>query len=377
MATQPATQPEMQPEMQGAPAAVEDRAEAVFDHVRAFLAEHRLSPDPLHYSFAHKVVTNPQGALAASVRTLSEGGIRLSAHDIAILGGRIGTLSVVAPEGPVLEGPVPEAEHAPAPPHPVNPANLADPGTLARAEGLVAQTQMQVEGFTDMMRRVHAETQDFGRNLAASADAMRTADPGAVVRLTTVMLERVRSAEARLAAATHEASELRAKLEAARDDARRDPLTDLPNRRAFEEAFAEATAQGRGSCLAVCDVDRFKHVNDRFGHAVGDRVLKAIADALSAACAGQLVSRYGGEEFTILFAGCDLHAARTMLDAAREAVAAKRYRLRESHVPLGAVTFSAGLAETAPGEPFATVFGRADRLMYAAKDAGRNCVLPA
>lgn len=348
MATQTATR--------DAPGAVEDRAEHVFDRVRAFLVEHRLSPDPLHYDFAHGVVTNPQGALARTVRTLTEGGIRLSARDIAMLGGRIGTLAVVAP--------VPEA----APEVPRGP-NLSD--------GLVAQTQMQVEGFTDMMRRVHAETQDFGRNLAASADAMRSAGPGDVARLTGVMLERVQSAEARLEAATHEADELRAKLEEARNNARRDPLTDLPNRRAFEEAFAEGIAQGHGLCLAVCDVDRFKRVNDRFGHAVGDRVLKAIADALTAACAGHLVARYGGEEFTILFSGRDLSAARTMLEAAREAVGAKRYRLRESDVPLGAVTFSAGLAAAGPGESFGAVFARADRLMYAAKDGGRNRVLPA
>lgn len=345
-------------------AAVEDRAEHVFDCVRAFLTAHRLSPDPLHYSFAHGVVTNPGGALAGSVRALTEGGVRLSSRDIAMLGGKIGTLAVDAP--------APDAEPA------RRPANLAD--------GLVAQTQMQVEGFTDMMRRVHAETQHFGRDLAASADAMRTAaDAGMgagagagsldVARLTEVMLERVQSAEARLDAATQEANELRSKLEEARANARRDPLTDLPNRRAFEEAFAERAANGLPSCVAVCDVDRFKRVNDQFGHAVGDRVLKAIAEALSSACAGQLVARYGGEEFTILFAGLDLARARARLETARETVAAKRYRLRESDVPLGAVTFSAGLAEARLGEALASVFARADKAMYAAKDGGRNRVL--
>lgn len=331
-------------------AAVEDRAEDVFERIRAFLIQHRLSPDPLHYSFAHGVVTSPNSALAQSVRTLTEDGIRLSARDIEQLGGRIGTLTVVAPVAP-----------PPAAPTPSRPA-----------DGLVAQTQMQVEGFTDMMRRVHAETQDFGRDLAASADAMRAAGGGTVARLTNVMLDRVQSAEARLEVATHEASELRAKLEEARDNARRDPLTGLPNRRAFEEAFAGAAGHDRPLCLAVCDVDRFKRVNDQFGHCVGDRVLRAIAEALTAACDGQMVSRYGGEEFAILFAGPSIAAARATLEAAREVVAAKRYRLRESDVPLGAVTFSAGLTEAEPGETLGTVFARADKLLYAAKDGGRN-----
>lgn len=331
--------------------AVEERSDHLFDRIRAFLALHRLSPDPAHYAFAHRVICNPDGALAQSVATLTEGGIRLTTRDIQMLGGQIGALAVANPERPA----------APVP-----------------ADTLVAQTQMQVEGFTDMVRRVRAETEDFGRDLAASADAIRNGG-GAdnVVLLTGIMLKRVHSAEARLAAATSEADQLRTKLEEARGDARRDPLTGLPNRRAFEEAFAERSMSGDTMCLAVCDVDRFKRVNDQFGHSVGDRVLKAIADALSTACPDHFVGRYGGEEFIILFGGLDLPKARTMLEAARTSVAGKRYRLRESDAPLGAVTFSGGVTEAEPGEGLGAVFGRADKLLYAAKDGGRNRVYAA
>ena len=328
--------------------AVEDRSEHVFDRIRAFLTLHRLSPDPAHYAFAHRVVCDPDGALAESVATLTEGGIRLSARDIQMLGGEIGVLAVADPDA----------------------SDVANP-----AESLVAQTQMQVEGFSDMVRRVRAETEDFGRDLAASADAMRSgAGADNVVVLTGRMLKRVQSAEARLAAATSEADQLREKLEEARGDARRDPLTGLPNRRAFEEAFAEQRAGGAKLCLAVCDVDRFKRVNDQFGHSVGDRVLKAIADALTAACPDHFVGRYGGEEFIILFKGLELPDAGAMLEAARESVAGKRYRLRESDAPLGAVTFSGGVTQAESGELLGAVFGRADKLLYAAKDDGRNRV---
>lgn len=331
--------------------AVEDRSEHVFDRIRAFLTLHRLSPDPAHYAFAHRVVCNPDGALAQSVATLTEGGIRLSARDIQTLGGQIGALAVANPD---------------------------ERDTPQRADALVAQTQMQVEGFSDMVRRVRADTEDFGRDLAASADAMRSgASADNVVLLTGLMLNRVQSAEARLAAATTEADQLREKLEEARGDARRDPLTGLPNRRAFEEAFAERRAAGGTLCLAVCDVDRFKRVNDQFGHSVGDRVLKAIADALSSACPDHFVGRYGGEEFILLFDGLDLPGARTMLETARTTVASKRYRLRETDAPLGAVTFSGGVTQAEPGEVLGAVFGRADKLLYAAKDGGRNRVYAA
>ncbi len=328
--------------------AVEDRSEHVFDSIRAFLRLHRLSPDPAHYAFAHRVICNPGGTLAQSVATLTEGGVRLTARDIQTLGGQIGSLTVGDPAEPEL------------------------------ADTLVAQTQMQVEGFTDMVRRVRADTEDFGRDLAASADAMR-AGGGAdnVILLTGLMVNRVQAAEARLAAATSEADQLREKLEEARGDARRDPLTGLPNRRAFEEAFAERMQTGETLCLAVVDVDRFKRVNDQFGHSVGDRVLRAIADALTTACPDHFVGRYGGEEFIILFYGLDLPAARAMLEAARISVASKRYRLRESDAPLGSVTFSGGVTEAEPGEVQGAVFGRADKLLYAAKDGGRNRIYAA
>jgi diguanylate cyclase len=188
------------------------------------------------------------------------------------------------------------------------------------------------------------------------------------------MLERVRYAEERLENANREAHELRTKLEEARDNARRDPLTGLANRRAFEEAYASQAGSEDQLCIAVCDVDHFKSVNDRFGHVVGDRVLKALGEALSETCKGHLVARYGGEEFVVLFTGIDLHTAHDVLDRARVAVAAKRYRLRETDAPLGEITFSAGLSPAKPGEVFGTVFHRADQLCYAAKNAGRNCV---
>lgn len=321
----------------------------LYDAIGAFLAQHRLTPEPCHYAFAYRVLSEPNGALAQSVAALTEGGIRLTARDIESLGGRVEAGRPSAPQ--------------------------SDAGT---ANGLVAQTQMQVEGFADMMQAIRVETQGFGRDLAASADAIRNSDSalGAaeVVRLTGVMLDRVRVAEARLEAATREAEELRTKLEEARDNARRDPLTDLPNRRAFEEAFAAGVAAGERMCVAVCDIDRFKRVNDRFGHAVGDRVLKAVAAALVDGCQGHLVARYGGEEFVVLFTGVERQVALETLERARETVAAKHFRLRESDEPLGAVTFSAGLTAAQPGEILGTVFGRADALLYAAKNGGRNAL---
>ena len=327
-----------------------DSSRRLYDRIGDFLVDQRLDADPGNYAFAYHLLADPDGPLARAVHALTDGGVRLTRRDIETLGCDI--------------QPIPHGK-----------------GAKEKADGLVAQTQMQVEGFQDMVTAIRAETEDFGRNLAASAEAISRSTDGSgaiaigeVARITAAMIERVHSAEARLESATREASELRQKLEEARDNARRDPLTDLPNRRALEEAYAAQAAAGTRICLAVCDVDHFKSVNDRFGHAVGDRVLKAIAEALSQTCAGHLVARYGGEEFAVLFTGVDIEAARVTLDTARATVATKRYRLRESDAPLGEITFSAGLAPAEAGEGLSTVFHRADRLLYAAKTAGRNCL---
>jgi diguanylate cyclase len=332
----------------------------LFDRIRDFLLDQRLSPDPRHYHFAHRIMTERDGALARSVRSLVDGGFRLSARDIETLGGE----AVVAMPTAIIP--------------PSHTIAETDTDAVTRAEGLVARTQRQVEGFTDMVHAIRAETEGFGRDLAASADAIRGAHGGTeideVVRLTSVMLGRVHAAESRLADATSEACALRAELEQARDNARRDPLTDLPNRRAFEEAFA-TVAGDRAVHVAVCDVDRFKSVNDRFGHAVGDRVLKAIGAALAAACDGHLVARYGGEEFVVLFVGVERDVATATLETARAQVAARRFRVRESNAAIGSVTFSAGMSRRGAEEDLAAVFARADALLYAAKDAGRDRLL--
>lgn len=317
-----------------------DPARLLFDAAVRFLNDHHLGYDPARYAFAWRVVSDPDGPLAQAVSALTDGGIRLTEGDLLTLGEKAGDGA----------------------------------GALERAAALVAQTRAQMENFTGLMDRMRAETTDFGRDLAASAEALDRGDAGGLAAVTATMLARVQSAEARLAAATVEAAGLRAELAEARDDARIDPLTGLANRRALTEAYAAAMANGQPHCLAVADVDHFKRINDRFGHAVGDRVLTAIAKTLAEACEGALVARYGGEEFALLFPHGDLSEVAAAMDRARAGVAAKRYRLRDADTVLGTITFSGGVIAIASGETFEDAFARADVLLYAAKEGGRNRV---
>jgi diguanylate cyclase len=337
-----------------------EQVDDLFGRIGAFLTEHRLSPEPAHYSFAYLVLSDPQGPIAQAVASITDGGIRLSQQDIASMGGEAVAGAPVAFDAVVRSSAAIEATIDPT------------------ADGLIARTQMQVEGFADTMRSMHDEASGFGRDLAESAAAIRQVGPAAgideIARLTGAMIARVHSAEVRLANATREADDLRIALDEARGSARQDPLTGLPNRRAFDEAF-EALPVGAPVTIAICDIDHFKRVNDDFGHTVGDRVLKAIGQTLAEACDGHLVTRYGGEEFALLFRNGDCAEVAVILSAALRAVAARRFRSRDTNELIGSVTVSAGLASGVGGRRKVDLITRADAALYRAKADGRDRVI--
>lgn len=170
---------------------------------------------------------------------------------------------------------------------------------------------------------------------------------------------------------------LRAEVESARRDATRDALTRLYNRRFFDEDVARRVRQTQvgepGFSLAMIDIDRFKSVNDEYGHAVGDEVLAMVAACLvSAVREGDLVCRYGGEEFVVVLPATGLNDALVCVERLRASVE----WLACPPLPPDLPTVSAGVAEWRDGEPVSDTILRADEAVYAAKRAGRNRVLP-
>ncbi|SFO40375.1 GGDEF domain-containing protein [Sphingomonas sp. OK281] len=338
----------------------------LFERIGRFLDTHGLSPVPPHFEFAFATLSAPDQPLGKAVAKLTEQGVRLTRVDIERLGWRV-------VDGPPLI-------HAPRNDAGVGVGSRVDPSFDADASGhadtaiaLVTQTQQHVDGFARMMRTMQDDTRGFGRDLARSAASItKMAEIDEITQITSTMIARIHDSEVRLAVATAEVDALRAKLAEARDIARRDVLTGLPNRRAFEEALAERGTHGGPHCLAVCDIDRFKRVNDLHGHAVGDRVLTAIGQTIAAECSPHLVARHGGEEFAVLLCGVTLEDAAMLFDTLRATVAQKRFRVRETNTALDTVTVSVGITAIHDDEPVETAFARADRLLYAAKDQGRD-----
>jgi two-component system, cell cycle response regulator len=153
-----------------------------------------------------------------------------------------------------------------------------------------------------------------------------------------------------------------------------DSLTGLLNRRAFferAEAASVRCAPTADLCAIIVDIDRFKSINDQFGHDVGDRALKAVATQVLGGKG--IVGRLGGEEFVILVEQ-PLAQAVAGAEAIRNELAALRVPVRDTMVQL---TGSFGVSEWQNGDTIDTLLKRADIALYKAKRTGRNCVVAA
>ncbi|MDM4765634.1 GGDEF domain-containing protein [Pelomonas sp. SE-A7] len=186
------------------------------------------------------------------------------------------------------------------------------------------------------------------------------------------------SLQQRLDASRNEIAELRREVELARNEALVDALTGLANRRAFDQELAQAIRSGdqlQPPCLMLGDIDFFKRLNDTYGHAFGDQVLRGVAQTLKGMTAAPaLAARVGGEEFAVLMPSCSLNQAHTLAEQLRHNIAAGRIRRGAATQDDERVTLSFGVTQLAVGESANDFFDRADRALYASKRSGRNCV---
>ncbi|MDZ7280915.1 GGDEF domain-containing protein [Sphingomonas sanguinis] len=158
-------------------------------------------------------------------------------------------------------------------------------------------------------------------------------------------------------------------------DVIRDPLTGLFNRRYLDAKLHEETDRSRryGTPFStlIVDIDRFKHVNDTYGHAIGDRVIRHIGGLLADSVRREdAVARFGGEEFVVLAPDLDLDEAVVLGERLRDVIATRTVPLPDGHILM--MTASLGVATLASDETPFELLARADKALYRAKQDGRN-----
>ena len=212
-------------------------------------------------------------------------------------------------------------------------------------------------------------------------------DPAGLKALANTLLAETRRMqnanhrlELSLQASRDDIEALQRDLDDVRREALLDPLTKIHNRKALDEGLFRAVERARETnehlCLLLLDIDHFKRLNDTWGHQTGDQVLRLVAMTLKSNIKGKdIAARYGGEEFAAVLPDTDLEGAVILADNIRKAVQAKELLKRSTNERLGRVTASFGVATFRPGDSPSSLIERADRCLYAAKNAGRNKVI--
>jgi diguanylate cyclase len=210
---------------------------------------------------------------------------------------------------------------------------------------------------------------------ASAASELKREALDAIGSLTRAFEERRERQRARMASLGNTVRALGDELESARREGEIDPLTRVFNRKAFD-AYLERSVEifrafRQQSCLLVVDVDRFKGINDTFGHTVGDQVLREVADAIVRVFLrkNDFVARFGGDEFAVVLRETALENALAL--AERVLGRARGWKIAAGGGAV-TVTLTIGVAALTAGDDARTWFDRADKGLYAAKTAGRD-----
>lgn len=200
-----------------------------------------------------------------------------------------------------------------------------------------------------------------------------------LARETTRMQSATEAVRERLESRAREVELLTRQLQQAQSEALLDPLTGLKNRRGFERAVKELALSRQspfhGAALLLADIDHFKQINDKHGHLLGDKILRAIGQTLQSNIKGRdIAGRPGGDEFAILLQQTPIAGARALAEQIRAAVAAGRIRRTDGKDLPGSVTLSVGVAIGGNGDTLESMQARADAALYVAKRNGRNQV---
>ncbi|HSZ11886.1 MAG TPA: GGDEF domain-containing protein [Rhizomicrobium sp.] len=331
-----------------------EREQAVAKATLALMADADVSPTPANYELFHAYASGEKAGAAAVIGEMLASRKRFTTTILADLHERASkaarTQTVVSAIG----------------------EELAD----------------MLSGVLENIEAAGRDAEAYGQKLSAASDQLGgSKSPPALQKLvdglidaTQSMEDRTKALEDELQRSSLEVTELRTQLDHVRKESLTDPLTNVQNRKAFDDELANAIASanetGNPLSLMMCDIDHFKTFNDTWGHQTGDHVLRLVAGCLSENVKGRdTVARYGGEEFAVILRHTSLTQAMSLAEQIRQHVERKKLVKKSTGDILGMLTISIGVAQFVASETDADLIRRADTCLYAAKRAGRNRVI--
>lgn len=307
-----------------------------------FLRDNSLPATPANYALVHEYLCHPEDLIAKAVDAVLMSGVPLAEANL-------GELREKVRDGAAADRAGTKAEVAEA--------------------GDRSELRQQARQLAEVTADAASANERFGKGLASDLDDMFQA-PETLIAQVREMIGRTESTERKLASALEKIAALREEVEAERGNAARDALTGLYNRRGIQPLLDTAAV---GDVIAIVDLDRFKDMNDRYGHSVGDRVLKVVAGSLQESIVPHEIARWGGEEFLAVIVGQTAEDAAALIRDAADTLRTRRFRLRETGKRIQNVSFSAGIALIGE-DGVECAMAAADRALYDAKAAGRDCV---
>lgn len=314
------------------------------------MQDHGVWPTPLNYELWLYVAGDPQGALAQEILRLVKAGETITEEVSESLASKFLARMKVNDE-------------------------VRDAGLKLTRE-LASITEVIVEA--QKAQKTYGQALEGAKQTMAAIDAAHLGGLiESLTEATNAVLTQHTFLESRLTESSREVSRLRKHLDQVRMEAMTDALTNLANRKSFDEALDSHCEEDNGKplTLAVIDIDHFKRFNDTWGHQTGDQVLRYVASVLARiGRPPRMAARYGGEEFGLLFPNETAPTVERLLNEARTEIASRVLKRRSTNEDLGTVTISAGIAQREFGEDAFDLLDRADKALYLSKNNGRNRV---
>lgn len=315
-----------------------------------FLFAHRLSTTPVHYAVAHAYFDGKHQEISAAIDGQLEMGKSLDAFFVSEL-----YEEYLAAEA------------------------------IRRFRGVGTDVERLLDGLMESLRTADQGSSEYQASLQENIGSIgESNDALHLKQVAQSLLESALKAsetnevlKKNLETADQEARQLRSEIEKHRRETMTDPLTGLLNRRGMEVEMARVLsedAEGEASMM-VLDIDHFKRINDTYGHAVGDVVIRKVAQTVKRLIPGSAVPvRYGGEEFAVLLPQCSTEQATGIAESIRDTIEKLRLIRRHDKMAISQFTISIGVARRGLRDDMETLFQRADKALYEAKTGGRNRV---